>query len=121
MDIPTAGLKFESVHQPSKGTDMSRLSAALVAVIAVVLTGCGGGDQPLTLKQVAAKAGCSDVKAGELQIYTKEAATCTKGGHDLYIYTFADDGARDNWMKVAKAAGGPGSFAQGTSWIVQTM
>lgn len=114
----------------------ARLNAALVAFVALALAGCSSStpaakgtaartatvmDEPLTMKEVAAKAGCSDLKEGNVQIYTKEAAICTKGGHDLYLYTFADDAARDNWLKVGKAAGAPGSFQQGTSWVIQTM
>lgn len=53
----------------------------------------------------AAEAGCNDVKAGDVQLGTKEPAVCTKDGHDLYLYTFADDGARDNWLETAKSFG----------------
>jgi hypothetical protein len=102
---------------------------ALVAVAVLALAGCSTAKgttaapeaTPLTIAQVAAKVGCADVKAGDLQVGTKEAATCTKAGHTLYLYTFADDSARDGWMKVAKGAGALGSFEQGTSWVAQTM
>ena len=110
---------------------MNRLSAAVAAVAVLALAGCSSSTPagstsakaagPLTMTEVAAKAGCTDSKPGNVQVGTKEAATCTKGGHDLYLYTFADDTARDNWLKIAKAAGALGSFEQGTSWIVQTM
>ena len=102
---------------------------ALAAVAILALAGCSTAKgttavqavTPLTMAQVATKAGCVDMKAGDLQAGTKEAATCTKDGHTLYLYTFADDAARDGWMKIAKGAGALGSFAQGTSWVAQTV
>jgi len=103
---------------------------ALAAVAVLALAGCSTAKgttaapadaAPLTLAQVATKVGCADMKAGDVQVGTKEAATCTKAGHTLYLYTFADDSARDGWMKVAKAAGALGSFEQGTSWVAQTV
>ena len=112
---------------------MNRLSAAVAAVAVLALAGCSSstpagsapsapaGDAPLTLAQVATKAGCADTPTPSTEVGTKEGAKCTKGGHDLYLYTFADDSARDNWMKVAKNAGALGSFEQGTSWVIQTM
>ena len=109
--------RFRSII--TEGDTMKLTVLAAVAVLA--LAGCGGGGAPLTMAEVAAQVGCSDMKAGDVQIYTKEAATCTKGGQDVYLYTFADDGARDNWMKTARAAGGPGTFQQGTSWIAQSI
>lgn len=84
-------------------------------------TAAGGGDKPLTMTEVEAKAGCTDAKAGDVQVGTKEAAICTVGGHDVYLYTFGDDTARDNWLKIAKSAGALGTFQQGTSWVAQTM
>lgn len=112
-----------------EGDIMNRL-IVLAAVAVLALAGCSSskgassapaGAAPLTIAQVATKVGCTDVKAGDVQVGTKEAATCTKAGHDLYLYTFADDSARDNWLKVANAAGALGSFEQGTSWVAQTM
>jgi hypothetical protein len=100
---------------------MSTKLTALVAGAVLALAGCGGGEKPLTMEEVVAKAGCSDAKPTAGQVGTKEAAICTKGGHDIYLYTFADDTARDNWLKIAKAAGALGSFAQGTSWVAQTL
>jgi hypothetical protein len=101
----------------------------IVAILALV--GCSSSSQLAsdtttypptvwTLQVVAQHAGCVTMTP-TTEIGTKDAATCTKGGHDLYLYTFADDTARDNWLKIAKAAGALGSFEQGTSWIIQTM
>ena len=100
---------------------MKRIAATLI--LAASLAGCSSSaaPAPLTLAQVAAKAGCEGATTPGTQTGTKEAAKCTKGGHDLYLYTFADDSARDNWMKLAKNAGALGSFEQGTSWVIQTM
>jgi hypothetical protein len=93
---------------------------AIAVVILAALAGCSS-PAPLTLAQVATKAGCEGAATPGAQVGTTGAAKCTKGGHDLYLYTFADDSARDNWLKVAKNAGALGSFQQGTSWVIQTM
>lgn len=92
----------------------------IAVILAAALAGCSS-PAPLTLAQVATKAGCADTPTPGTGVGTKEAAKCTKDGHDLYLYTFADDSARDNWLKVAKNAGALGSFQQGTSWVIQTM
>ena len=73
-----------------------------------------------TLQVVAQHARCVTMTP-TTEIGTKDAATCTVNGHDLYLYTFADDAARDNWLKVGKAAGALGSFQEGTSWVIQTL
>jgi len=93
-----------------------------LVILAAALAGCSSS-APLTLAQVATKAGCvyPNTPTPGTEVGTKEAAKCTKDGHDLYLYTFADDSARDNWLKLAKNAGALGSFEQGTSWVVQTM
>jgi ABC-type Fe3+-hydroxamate transport system substrate-binding protein len=112
---------------------MREFITALTAVATLALAGCSSStpagsasasaasDKPLTMTEVEAKVGCTDVKSGDVQVGTKEAAICTVDGHDVYLYTFGDDAARDGWLKVAKAAGALGTFAQGTSWVAQTM
>jgi len=112
-----------------EGDIMNKLTV-LTAVAVLALAGCSSskgttsapaGAAPLTLAQVATKAGCADTPTPSTEVGTKEGAKCTKDGHDLYLYTFADDSARDNWLKVGKAAGALGSFQQGTSWVIQTL
>jgi len=93
---------------------------AIAVILAAALAGCSS-PAPLTLAQVATKAGCTDTPTPSTEVGTKEAAKCTKDGHDLYLYTFADDSARDNWLKIGKAAGALGSFQEGTSWVIQTL
>lgn len=96
---------------------------ATVLLAAGSLSACGGATSPpkaMTLRQVADHAGCAQMTP-TTEVGTKEAATCTVGGHDLYLYTFADDSARDAWLKVGKAAGALGSFEQGESFVIQTM
>lgn len=105
---------------------------ATVLLAAGSLTACGSSaprtdittyptaNPPLTLRQVAEKAGCSEMTLSA-EVGTKEGATCKVGGHDLYLYTFADDSARNAWLKAGKAAGALGSFQQGESWVIQTL
>jgi len=115
MGFFSSGLGF---HWTNKEHIVKRIAVALI--VAAALAGCSS-PAPLTLAQVATKAGCADTPTPSKEVGTKDAAKCTKGGHDLYLYTFADDSARDNWLKLAKNAGALGSFEQGTSWVVQTM
>ena len=102
-------------------------------VAALALSGCSTSQAPgsdtttypptvWTLQVVAQHAGCVTMTP-TTEIGTKDAATCTVNGHDLYLYlyTFADDSARDNWLKIGKAAGALGSFQEGTSWVIQTL
>jgi len=37
----------------------------------------------------------------------------------VYLYTFADDSARDNWLKIARGAGAIGTFGVGPAWVIQ--
>jgi hypothetical protein len=106
------------------------LSVALTAIVLVLSVrisgipfslGANSDKGPVTMPDVLAMAGCTDSKQGDVQIYTKEAATCTKDGHDLHLYTFADDAARDSWLKMVTDTGGPGSMVFGTSWVIQTV
>ena len=108
----------------------TRLSAAVGAAAILTLAGCSSSTSPgsttanapapLTIAQVAAKAGCATTTPSS-EVGTKDGAMCTVNGHDLYLYTFADNTARDNWLKVGKAAGALGSFHEGTSWVIQTL
>lgn len=109
---------------------MYRSLGLLVAALA--LAGCASsepssgapgapGGTKLSLEDVASEVGCTDMTAGDVQIYTEEAAECTKDGHDVYLYTFATKKSRDQWMKVARDAGGPGKFLTGPLWIAQIL
>lgn len=40
-------------------------------------------------------------------------------GETVYLYTFADDSARDNWLKIARGAGAIGTFGVGPAWVIQ--
>jgi hypothetical protein len=105
---------------------------ALAAITVLALAGCssaattkGPNAAPaaptvMTLAQVATKAGCVTTTP-TAEVGTKEGVTCNVGGHDLYVYTFADDSARDNWLKIGKAAGALGTFQSGESWVIQTL
>jgi hypothetical protein len=110
---------------------VKKLSALVGAVAVLALAGCSTSKAPTsdmttypptvwTLQVVAQHARCVTMTP-TTEIGTKDAATCTVNGHDLYLYTFADDAARDNWLKVGKAAGALGSFQEGTSWVIQTL
>ena len=111
----------------------TKLSAALVIAAVMAVAGCSSTSTPTsdttthpptgsTIQQLASQAGCADAPTPSSEVGTKDGAKCTNAaGHDLYLYTFADDSARDNWLKVGKAAGALGSFQQGTSWVIQTL
>lgn len=110
---------------------MKQVTAALAVAAIFALTACGGaksagqssGGGDLTLQQVAAEVGCPagfDVDP-EGQVYTKEAASCTVAGHDVYFYTFANGEDRDAWLKFAESAGAFGTFQKGGNWIAQTL
>jgi len=109
----------------------TKLSAALVIAAVLAVAGCSSTSTPTsnvttfpptipTLRDVVIQAGCTEYTPAT-EVGTKDGGTCKVGGHDLYIYTFGDDSARDNWLKAAKAAGALGSFQQGTSWVIQTL
>jgi hypothetical protein len=109
---------------------MNRYVAALTAVTVLGVAGCGGGttvkttlrgEKRLTITEVAARVGCTYMNAGNLPLGAKEAAICVRGGHDVYLYTFGSDTARDSWLKVARGAGALGTFQHGTSWAAQTL
>ena len=106
----------------------ARLSASLLAVAVFGVAGCSSSVSagsvvsavaPLSPVQVATNAGCTGI--GPItNIGTIKGVSCTLSGHDVYVFTFVDDIARDNWLKTAKAAGATGSFQQGPRWIIQT-
>jgi hypothetical protein len=52
-------------------------------------------------------------------MYAQENGECTIDGQTIYVMTFADTNARDQWMKVAKTMGAGGSFADGDLWVLQ--
>ena len=71
---------------------------------------------------LTSKAGCSSsYVAGSTQPGIKDGGKCTVDGVDVYLYTFADDAARDNWLKIASGAGAIGTFGIGPSWVIQGM
>lgn len=69
---------------------------------------------------LAKAAGCSGYAKQDAQMYTQESGSCQIDGQDVYIATFADQTARDNYMKVAKAAGASGYFGEGAKWVLQS-
>jgi len=69
---------------------------------------------------LASKAGCSSsYVAGSSQPGIKDGGKCTVDGETVYLYTFADDSARDNWLKIARGAGAIGTFGVGPAWVIQ--
>ena len=110
---------------------MKRLTLTAAAAV-LALTGCSSSTPaPRTdittfaptlpsLETVATQAGCTEYTPSA-EVGTTAGATCTVGGHELYVYTFGDDSARDSWLKVAKSAGALGTFQSGTSWVIQTL
>lgn len=116
-----------------------KLSTALAAAAVLALAGCSSSTTSaasstptpspttsaqagyLTMTQVAREAGCTDSYTPSSEVGTKDGGTCTVNGHEVYFYTFADDSARDNWLKAAKAASALGSFQQGSSWVIQSL
>jgi hypothetical protein len=70
------------------------------------------------VQQIAQQIGCGTTAPAEVQIYAKDAATCSKGTATLYIYTFASDTLRDQWLKVAQSFGG--QYQVGPGWVAET-
>jgi len=102
---------------------------ALIGVVGALLVGgcsSGGASAPasaaaaMTASDLAGKAGCgSSWKPGSTSPGIKEGGRCQIDGVDVYVYTFADDAARDSWLQIAKGAGAIGTFGQGSSWVIQ--
>lgn len=102
----------------------TRLSyAAATAALALLLPGCSSSASSSfnSASAIATKIGCTGWTADSPpQMYVKEGGQCTIGSATVYVNLFADDAARNNWLKAAKAMGAAGSFAQGERWVIQS-
>ncbi len=96
---------------------MKRTAAALAVFL---LAGCGGGSAaaPSTPQALAQKIGCTDYQASGGQMLAREVGRCQLDGQAVYLHTFPDSTTRDQWLEVARVAGGV--FAVGPDWAVQT-
>lgn len=94
-------------------------------VLVVLLAACSSAPAAPSIasaSELASKAGCSSsFVADSSQPGIKDGGKCTVEGVDVYLYTFADDTARDNWLKIAKGAGAIGTFGVGPAWVIQGM
>jgi hypothetical protein len=94
------------------------------ALMVAALTGCAGGSAAKdygSATDLAKAASCTGYqKDSEAQMFAQESGTCQIDGKDVYVATFADGAARDNWMKTAKAAGASGFFGEGAKWVLQS-
>jgi hypothetical protein len=83
------------------------------------LTACGGGDASVSSgADVAEAANCSDYKGGSDQQFISDGGTCTIDGQDVFVYYFADNDNRDQWVNVATQIAG-GDYLVGDHFAVQ--
>lgn len=106
----------------TRGAAMNTRIGALMIAGALSLAGCGGGggQDYGSAAEVAKAAGCGGYEKSETQMFTQETGSCQIDGKDVYVMTFADEAARDNWMKTAKSAGASGFFGEGAKWVLQS-
>lgn len=94
--------------------------AAIMLVGVAMLGACASSSNDYaTGADLAKAAGCTGYAKGEAQMFTQETGQCQINGTDIYVATFKDGDARDNWMKTAKAAGASGYFGEGATWVLQ--
>lgn len=98
------------------------MKAGIVVMIAGALTfaGCAAGAKDYSSAADLAKAAsCSGYqKDSEPEMFVQEQGNCQIDGKDVVVYVFADNTARDNWVKVAKAAGASGYIGEGSKWVL---
>lgn len=97
---------------------------ALMIAVTLTLVGCSGGASAKSYRSgadLAKAAGCSGyTKDDEPPMYTQESGKCTIDGKDVYLAIYADNTARDNALKLGKAAGASGYFGEGDKWDLQS-
>lgn len=99
------------------------MKRALIGIV-LALTACGSGattsgttsQAPQTAADLATKIGCTGYTQSSEEMYVKEGGDCTLNGQTVYVNTYADDTARDQYLEVAKSTGG--TYAQGPKWVI---
>jgi hypothetical protein len=102
------------------------------AVLALALTGCGGTGEAtsptttsttttaparLTAADIAHAAGCQGYAAdSEVALFAEQNGPCEIGGNEIYVTTFHDNTLRDQWLEMARMAGGV--FGVGDRWTI---
>ena len=101
---------------------MKGLRVMLVGAAIIGLAACSSGGKDYgSGAELAKAAGCSGyVKDSEPPMFTQESGKCTIDGKDVYVAMYADKAARDNALKLAKAAGASGYFGHGDKWDLQS-
>lgn len=95
---------------------MKRSLALLATTIALV--GCSSSKPPPSIADVAAQAGCANLKVDtSFVLYVRELGTCDVAGEHLTLATFASQTARANYLKIAQTFGG--IYGHGKLWVIQ--
>jgi predicted small secreted protein len=101
---------------------IARIAFAALTAVVFTLAACsgsgGGGKDYSSAADLAKAAGCTGYQKQDPALYEQEEGACQINGTDIYVVTFADTAARDNWMKVAKAAGASGFMSEGDKWVL---
>ena len=79
----------------------------MIAGVALLLAGCGGGDggtEVQDIEEIAESVGCeSPTPALTEELYVQDAVECADGSR---VLTFANNQARDDFVEVAEGFGG---------------
>lgn len=110
------------MYQAKSGVLFPAMRLLLAALPLALLTACGGGGSSTPAvssgADVAKVVGCTGYQGGTEQQYVAEGGTCKVDGADVYVYYFADNADRDNWVKVATVAAG-GEYVVGDHFAAQ--
>ncbi len=106
-----------------------KIVLAGLAIFAVAACGGGGSTStptsasstsvPTSASSVAQRTGCTGFATITPTLYALDEGDCTLGPDSLDVVTFADNGKRDQWVKVAKGFGG--SYVVGDRFAVTGM
>ena len=99
---------------------MKTVRLAASALVLLALAGCSGGTKasaPQSPVDMGKKIGC-EAKQQSPTMFAREEALCGSPNDATYadIVTFVDTKNRDQWVEVAKAAGGV--MVVGDSWAI---
>lgn len=87
---------------------------------ALLLAACSGSEDGAgdiaSGQDLADAIGCTGFSNDSEEMFVSEGGTCQLDGEEIFIYYFADNAARDNYVDVGSEFGG--NYLIGDNWVV---